>query len=103
MPELLQVIAGIGLVLVLHITAIFLGSVIAGLLINVTLISDAVGLIAVYGLFGIGLSQMIYITPVLIYLRKRQAWGLFKGVIIGAILTILLNGGCWLLIYSAGI
>ena len=49
---------------------------------------------------GIGLFQILYVIPVVFWLKRRQKWGLMKGVIIGAVLTALLNGGCWLLVYS---
>lgn len=44
----------------------------------------------------IGLTQLIYVIPIVFWLKRRQRWGLMKGVIIGAILTALLNGGCFL-------
>ncbi|MBD2084988.1 hypothetical protein NDI49_11155 [Trichocoleus sp. ST-U3] len=48
----------------------------------------------------IGLFQFLYVIPISFSLRRQQRWGLMKGVIIGAVLTALLNGGCWLLILS---
>ena len=45
---------------------------------------------------GIGLVQFIYILPICLYLRRRREWDLMKGVIIGACLSLLLSGGCWL-------
>jgi hypothetical protein len=45
---------------------------------------------------GIGLVQFIYILPICVYLRRRREWDLMKGVIIGACISLLLNGGCWL-------
>jgi hypothetical protein len=50
-----------------------------------------------YGALNIGISQIVYVVPVLIELNRRQQAAVAKGVIIGAILTALLNGGCWLL------
>lgn len=46
---------------------------------------------------GISITQLIYVIPVMIWLRKRQQLALNKGVIIGAVITALLNGGCYLL------
>ncbi len=45
---------------------------------------------------GISITQLIYVIPVIIWLRRRQQLALNKGVIIGAVLTALLNGGCYL-------
>lgn len=47
-----------------------------------------------------GLTQLIYVIPIVFWLKRRQRWGLMKGVIIGAILTALLNGGCFLWFFS---
>ena len=50
-------------------------------------------------IFGIGFSQWLYVTPLLIWLRRRELWGLFKGVLIGALLTLLLGGSCFIMYY----
>ncbi|MBD0345125.1 MAG: hypothetical protein ICV63_09955 [Coleofasciculus sp. Co-bin14] len=42
------------------------------------------------------MTQFIYVIPVVLWLKRQQRWGLMKGIIIGAVLTALLNGGCWL-------
>lgn len=47
-------------------------------------------------LFSPGLTQIIYVIPLVLRLKRQQRWGLMKGVIIGAVLTALLNGACWL-------
>ncbi|NEO88899.1 MAG: hypothetical protein F6K56_00890 [Moorea sp. SIO3G5] len=54
-----------------------------------------------FGLMGIGISQLIYVIPLIIRLKQQQRFEVMKGVIIGAVLTALLNGGCWLFILSA--
>jgi len=43
-----------------------------------------------------GLTQLIYVIPLVFWLKKREKWGLMKGIIIGAVITALLNGTCWL-------
>lgn len=45
-----------------------------------------------------GLTQLFYVIPVVFWFRRQQQWGLMKGVIIGAVITALLNGGCFLLL-----
>ena len=47
-----------------------------------------------------GLSQLFYVIPLVFWLKRRQRWGLMKGVIIGAVITALLNGSCWILLTS---
>jgi hypothetical protein len=46
----------------------------------------------------IGLWQNIYVIPLIIWLRSKGRFPLMKGVIICAIITALVNGGCWLLL-----
>ena len=99
MPEILRIFLGVGLVAIMHFLAFSIGSVILGIVINTRLVG-MVANIAIFSIFGIGIAQLAYIIPLIIYLARRQAWALMKGVIIGAILTFLLNGGCWFLLYA---
>jgi hypothetical protein len=55
----------------------------------------------VFPSLGIGIFQLLYVVPVCLWLKRRTQYGLMKGVIIGAVITALLNGGCWLLMYSS--
>ncbi|MDB9513670.1 hypothetical protein PN499_20960 [Kamptonema animale CS-326] len=45
---------------------------------------------------SIGLWQIVYAIPLILLMKRKQKWGLMKGVIICAVLTALLNGGCWI-------
>lgn len=99
MPEVLWIFLGIGLVAILHFFAFTISSVILGIVLNTAMASIAAK-IAIFSIFGIGVAQLIYIIPMIIYLAGRKAWGLMKGVIIGAIFTALLNGGCWFFLYT---
>ena len=102
--EFRDIVRGIGLLLAVHILAIAVGFILGYVLALIsstspTALSRFAGMMAtglVFGLFGIGISQWLYVTPLLIWLRRRQKMGLFKGVLIGALLTMLLNGGCFL-------
>ena len=55
-----------------------------------------VGTALVYASFGIGITQLIYVIPLCLWLRQRERFDTIKGVIIGAVITMLLNGGCFL-------
>lgn len=95
--EIWQIILGFFLLLGMHIAAITLGSFLGGMVSAISSsLSNIVGFLMVYSLLGIGLSQLLYVVPVTIILNRRRQWGLMKGVIIGAVLTALLNGSCWL-------
>lgn len=49
-------------------------------------------ILLIYAFCGIGISQFLYVIPLVISLKQRQEWGLMKRVIIGTVLTVLLNG-----------
>jgi O-antigen/teichoic acid export membrane protein len=102
--EFRDIVRGIFLLLVAHIIAIVAGFILGYILIligsassgAVSSFSNMIATVLLFSLFGIGISQWLYVTPLLIRLRRRERWGLFKGVLIGALLTMLLNGGCFL-------
>jgi Na+/proline symporter len=94
--EILDILLGIVILIGMHIVAIFLGAILA--MISGYLQLYNLSLILVISLFGIGLAQLIYVIPAIIILNRRRKWGWMKGVIIGAVITALLNGGCWLLL-----
>ena len=54
--------------------------------------------VAGYALFGIGLSQLLYAIPLVMHFRRRRRFNTVKGVVIGAVITVLLNGGCFLFV-----
>jgi len=45
-------------------------------------------------LIAIGVTQLAYVIPFVIYFRKKGRPGIAKGLIIGAAITFLLNGTC---------
>ncbi|MBW4671380.1 MAG: hypothetical protein KME60_29155 [Cyanomargarita calcarea GSE-NOS-MK-12-04C] len=94
--EILQVVLGILVLFGMHIIsaiAIFILGYIIGLIFgNYTFLG--VWIIAAYSFF---LVQLLYVIPVTLWLRRQQKTGMMKGVITGAVITALLNGGCFLL------
>jgi len=56
--------------------------------------------IPLFFLFHIGIAQLIYIIPVAFLIARQREWEKMKGLILGAVITALLNGGCWLLFAS---
>ena len=74
--------------------AVFLGHtlmVLCCLLVGVAFATDH----AAGPIFAIGVSQLLYVVPLLWLARKRGRHGLFWGALGAAALTLLLNGGCW--------
>ncbi len=41
--------------------------------------------------------QLLYVIPLTIWLKRWGKVGMMKGVIMGAVLTALVNGACYLL------
>ncbi|BAU06939.1 hypothetical protein NIES592_13090 [Fischerella major NIES-592] len=96
--EFSHIIGGIVLVLGMHILAtLILGTFayLESLLAYQYPIRIFQQIFAIY-IFWIGITQVIYIIPVLLRLKRQEKFALMKGVIIGAIFTALLNGGCWI-------
>jgi hypothetical protein len=68
------------------------------LLLLVASFPSQVTIAALYSVGGIGLLQLLYVVPRSLVLRRQQRWSRMKGVIIGAVIVALLNGGCWVLL-----
>jgi hypothetical protein len=51
-------------------------------------------------LLHIGLSQLVYIIPLIFWAQYTRKWELLKGIIAAAILTILINGSCGFLSFK---
>ncbi len=50
--------------------------------------------------FGIGITQLIYVIPGIIYFRRHDKSLVAKGIIIGASITFLLNAACFGLLFA---
>lgn len=48
--------------------------------------------------FAPGLTQLIFVIPLVIWCGRKRQFERLKGVAIAAVVIALLNGGCWLLI-----
>jgi hypothetical protein len=97
------IMSGIFLLIGLHIAAVILGIIV--LFIHFALVGqDNYLTLLFFGSFfaGLGIVQLIYVIPAIFILRRRRNFTLVKGVIIGAVVTALLNGGCWLFVYARG-
>lgn len=53
-------------------------------------------------MIGIGVTQMIYAIPICCWCSYRRQFETLKGVVIGMVLTVLLNGACYLRLLSTG-
>jgi hypothetical protein len=90
---------------ILGVLMLFGMHILAGLIIFILgfIIGQIVGnylFIAVWAVGGYGFLfwQLLYVIPLILWLRRQQRLALMKGVIIGAAITALLNGSCSLLL-----
>jgi hypothetical protein len=49
--------------------------------------------------FSIGLTQLLYVIPLVFYLKWKRRYNWMKGIMIGACLTAFINGSCWLVLF----
>jgi hypothetical protein len=99
--ERMGIVSGIFLLMGLHFAVLILGIIVGWISISIGVIGSYAGIFLTWWFFGIGVAQLIYVVPAIIVLRRRREFAVVKGLIIGAIITALLNGGCWLLIYPS--
>lgn len=95
--EILQTILGILLLLGCHVIAIIIIFAI-GYILEASRPGSYAG-IQFWIIAGIGFLfwQLLYVIPLCIVLRRQQRIAMRNGVVIGAAITALLNGGCFLL------
>ena len=97
--EITQIIAGFMLLMALHsITGLLifvLGFVVGMGAGNYTFLAIWIG-----GAMGFLFWQLLYVIPLVIRFRRRHQFGMMKGVIIGATLTALVNGACFVAAFA---
>lgn len=93
--EFQEIVTGILFLLGLHIVAAVILWFLA-FLFSLSNYTSIFSQILVLSILRIGLTQLFYVIPLALRLKQQQKWGEMKGVIIGAVLTALLNGGCFL-------
>ncbi|MCU0547796.1 MAG: hypothetical protein MUC48_00480 [Leptolyngbya sp. Prado105] len=98
--EWLNVFKGILLVTGLNIAAVILffllSALFAGIASMVSGMFPPLNVLMLMGIAGIGLSQFLYLIPILVILFRNQRFAVMKGVAIGAAITALLNAGCFI-------
>lgn len=86
--EFNNIILGIILLLVIHSAVFVVLKILASLIL---LFNSVLAASIILPFFYIGLFQIFYVIPLVIWLKRKQQPGRIKGVIIGAIITFLLN------------
>ncbi|MBX2866065.1 MAG: hypothetical protein KTR27_21135 [Leptolyngbyaceae cyanobacterium MAG.088] len=52
-----------------------------------------------FGYAGFLFWQLLYVIPLILRFKRRRKFGMMKGVIMGATVTALLNGVCYLVFF----
>ncbi len=99
MPRVAQLFIAAGITLLANLVVWFLAFNLVGVTFERVLPAAINNYLSIV-LFGIGLGQLLYLLPVALYLIWRRRWVWFQGLVLGAVITIFLNGGCWMLIAS---
>lgn len=50
----------------------------------------------IYTMMSLGVSQLLYVVPLGIWLKRKKRMAMVKGVTIGAVMTMLLTGLCFM-------
>jgi len=79
-------LAGFGWTVLAHVIAVVL------LYLSFSAVGES---LSFFLLFGIGVTQLLYVLPMVLYFRKKAKFGVAKGIVIAASLTFLSNGACW--------
>ncbi|MEO0457682.1 MAG: hypothetical protein AAF152_14050 [Cyanobacteria bacterium P01_A01_bin.114] len=95
MPEVAKIILGTLITFGLHGVFWTVALLIVSALPDIAMASN-IGNIVFWSLLAIGLSQLVYMVPIILWFIRVRDFGWVKGFIVGAVMTALLNGGCWL-------
>ncbi len=93
--ELLEIAKGMVLLLGCHALAL-------GLIVALAFLAESIwGLYSglwplIVGLAAFFVWQLLYVVPLILWLRRRGRVAMAKGVVIAAVLTALVNGACFL-------
>lgn len=95
----IQVIAGVGLTFILHVTFVMLGGMLLGGVCSGSRMPVACE-VAPFAVFAIGITQLVYLGPAILIALLSKRPGLMLGFVIGGAITFLLNAGCWGLLFG---
>ena len=88
--EINNIILGIFLLLVMHSAAFVILKVLASVIFQ---FNTTLATYIILPIFYIGVLQLFYVFPAVIWLKRKKQFSRMKGVIIGAVITLLLNIG----------
>lgn len=88
--EINNIILGIFLLLGMHSAAFIILKILASVIFR---FNTTLATYIILPFFYLGVLQLVYVIPAVIWLKRKKQFGRMKGVIIGAAITALLNIG----------
>ena len=99
-----KIVAGTIFLLIVNAIALtiwlIIGSIIYESSLGPTPLGRVLNKILTAAILGISISQLLYAIPLGLWLKSQEKNALLKGAIVGAVITALLNGGCWLIAFD---
>ena len=86
--EFQKILSGLFFLLGIHLAIFIMLRILASMIINFNMFLAAK---IISAFFFIGIWQLLYAIPLALWLKRTQQWGRMKGVVIGAVVTILTN------------
>lgn len=91
-----EIFIGLGILFVCHVVMVVFLSF--ALWLSNTFSLYLLPLIFGYALVLFAFTQLLYVIPLYIRFKRRKRFNIMKGVIIGALITFLVWGGCFIVI-----
>lgn len=98
---IMSIIAGIILVIMVHLGIFFVTFSIINSFPFPNNIKQLLGTIFGYFYICLFITQLIYVIPLYLFFKRRSNPYIATGIIVGAVITALVNGGCYLIFTSA--
>lgn len=92
-----EIFIGLGILVLCHIAMTAFLSL--GLWVSNTFLRHPFPAIFGWALVGLAVTQLLYVVPLCIRFKRCRRFNVMKGVIIGAVITFLLSGGCFALLF----
>ncbi len=98
--EIPDIMGGMVILLGCHLAYVMLARLTMFLAASALGVNSSQAVLAALGIsiLAIGLTQALYAVPICLYFNRQRQQAIVKGVLLGAVLTLLLNGSCFVLL-----
>ncbi|MEM6449229.1 MAG: hypothetical protein AAF703_02840 [Cyanobacteria bacterium P01_D01_bin.105] len=100
--EIRGIVAGILMLVVLHVLFVVIVTPIATEIFEPKSQGNYLRGLAsfIFTTASLGLSQVVYALPLGLWFRRRRRFAVMKGIVIGAVITFLLSGACFVIFFG---